>query len=92
MQRSPSPNTSEILKTVFGEDEGEEVARESSTPAAKVGPSAPVARAVPVTGRSKNLARTLIPALFSRFHDISPPAFQQYRRSVGLICEPIMIF
>ena len=91
MQRSPSPNTTEILKTVFGEDEGEEVAQEASTLAAKVGSSAPVARAVPITGRSKNLARTLIPSLFPRFHDISPPVFQRYRQSAGLICELIMI-
>ena len=83
---------SEILKTVFGEDKGEEVVQETSTPAAKIGPSFPVARAVPVTGRSKNLARILIPALFPCFHDISHPAFQRYRRSAGLICELIMIF
>ena len=60
MQRSPSPNTSKILKAVFGEDEGEKVIQETLTPAAKIGPFASVARAVPVTGRSKNLARTLI--------------------------------
>ena len=83
---------SEILKTVFGEDEGEEVVQETSTPAAKIGSSVPVARAVPVTGRSRNLARTLIPALFPHFHDISHPAFQRYRRSAGFICELIMIF
>ena len=91
MQRSPSPDTSEILKTVFGEDESEEVALGTLTLADKAGSSVPVARAVPVTGRSKNLARILIPALFPRFHDISPPAFQRYRRSAGLICELIMI-
>ena len=92
MQGSPSPNTSKILKAVFGEDEGEEVIQETLTPAAKIGPSAPVAQAVPVTGRSTNLARILIPTLFPCFHDILHPAFQRYRRSAGLICELIMTF
>ena len=88
MHEPISPDTIEVLRDVFGEDDEDEAGASQQDLTSVLEAQLPIfevqARVEDITNGRRDLARILAPTLSPYLPDILNPEFQRYYRSTGL--------